>query len=86
MLLGEARSLGWQQFSTKYITPDAKYSLHDLLYAFGYEIVSPQHVHLNSLSYVARFVYDADGSLRKCLFLLRCTILWDNGLMVGWRG
>jgi hypothetical protein len=57
MLLGEARSLGWQQFSTKYITPDAKYSLYDLLYVFGYEIVSPQHAHPESFDFLLLVLY-----------------------------
>jgi len=40
MLLSEVRNLGGNHFLRKYISPESKFSLHDLLYAFGYKIVS----------------------------------------------
>lgn len=40
MLLSEVRNLGGSHFLRKYISPESKFSLHDLLYAFGYKIVN----------------------------------------------
>jgi len=40
-LLSEVRFLGGSHFLKKYISRDSKYSLDDLLYVFGYKIVTP---------------------------------------------
>ena len=39
MLLNEVRNLGGSHFLRKYVSPESKFSLHDLLYVFGYKIV-----------------------------------------------